>query len=76
MNTIFGNIVNLQHCTWFKEFINFDDTQSGSRKDHSTIDNIFVLQSIVQKYITKPVGRFHVLYFYFQKAFDGILLIN
>ena len=38
----------------------------------STIDNIFTLQSLAQKYLSKPGGRFYCLYIDFSKAFDRI----
>ena len=49
MYKIFGNIVNSRLCTWAEEFGKLDESQSGFRKGYSTIDNIFVLQSMVQK---------------------------
>ena len=49
-----------------------DESQAGFRKNHSTIDNIFVLQALIQKYISKPRGRFFCIFFDFQKAFDSI----
>ena len=36
-------------------------------------DNLFCLQSMIQKYTSKPGGRFYVLYVDFQKAFDSLV---
>ena len=41
-------------------------------KNYSTIDNIFVLQSIIQKYLSRKKGRYYVLFIDFSKAFDTI----
>ena len=37
---------------------------------------MFTLQSLIQKYLSKPGGRFYVLYVDFQKAFDGLVHHN
>eukprot|EP00745_Piridium_sociabile_P014687 TRINITY_DN21651_c0_g1_i6.p1 TRINITY_DN21651_c0_g1~~TRINITY_DN21651_c0_g1_i6.p1 ORF type:complete len:655 (+),score=42.51 TRINITY_DN21651_c0_g1_i6:130-2094(+) len=48
------------------------EAQAGFRKGYSTIDNIFSLQSMVQKYLTKQGGRFYSLFVDFSKAFDSV----
>lgn len=47
-------------------------SQAGFRKGYSTIDNIFCLQSLIQKYLSKKRGRFYVLFVDFSKAFDSV----
>ena len=46
----------LTHWSDMKEII--PESQAGGRKGYSTVDNIFCLQSLVQKFITKKCGRF------------------
>ena len=48
------------------------EAQAGFRKGYSTIDNIFNLQSLVQKYLTKKGGRFYTLFVDFSKAYDCV----
>ena len=48
------------------------EAQAGYKKGYSTIDNIFVLQSLAQKYISKPKGRYYVLFVDFSEAFDKV----
>ena len=48
------------------------EEQVGCKKGYSTIDNIFVLQSIIQKYLSRQKGRNYVLFIDFSKAFDTI----
>ena len=48
------------------------EEQAGYKKGYSNIDNIFVLQSLAQKYISKPKGRYYVLFVDFSKAFDKV----
>ena len=43
---------------WCEEQSIIDEAHAGFRRSYSTIDNIFTLQSIAQKYISKPGGRF------------------
>ena len=46
------------------------EEQAGYRINYSTIDQIFNLQSLVQKYMCKSKGRFYVLMVDFSKGFD------
>ena len=46
--------------------------QAGYKKGYSNNDNIFVLQSLAQKYICKPKGRYYVLFVDFSKALDKV----
>ena len=55
---------------WCDEHNIIDESQGGFRRGYSTIDNIFILQSIVQKYLSKEGGRFYCLFIDFSKAFD------
>ena len=43
---------------------------AGFRKGKSTIDHIFVLQSLIDKYLYKEKGRFYFVFVDFSKAFD------
>ncbi len=46
--------------------------QAGFRQGYTTIDNIFIYQSIVQKYLNSRGGKFYALFVDFAKAFDSI----
>ena len=72
MYKIFSNIIYDRLCKWSEIYNILDETQAGFRSGYSTTDNIFSLQSLIQKYISKPGGRFYVLYVDFLKAFDSI----
>ena len=48
------------------------EEQAGYHKGYSTIDQIFNLQSIVQKYLCKKKGRCYVIFVDFSKAFETI----
>ena len=49
-----------------------DESQAGFRRGYSTIDNIFILQCIVQKYLTRKRGKFYCAFVDFAKAFDTV----
>ena len=72
MYKIFSNIIYDRLYVWAEEFNKIDESQAGFRSGYSTVDNIFTLQSLIQKYLSKPNGRFYVLYVDFKKAFDGL----
>ena len=59
----------LQYC----DIMNIlPESQAGGRRGYSTIDNIFCLQSLVQKYLSKKSGRFYILFVDFSKAYDSV----
>ena len=69
---IFMHVLNTRLIEWC-DFNNvIDEAQAGFRKKYSTTDNIFVLMSLVKKYLTKKRGRFYCIFIDFSKAFDSI----
>ena len=48
------------------------ETQAGFTKGKSTIDQIFIFQSLVSKYLSKQKGRFYSVFVDFSKAFDSV----
>ena len=50
----------------------FHEEQAGYRKGYSTVQHVFVLQSLAHKYLSKKKGRYYVLFVDFSKAFDTI----
>ena len=61
MYKIFSIILNRRIYDWVEMNGILDESQSGFRAGYSGIDNIFSLQSMVQKYLSKTGGRFYVL---------------
>ena len=72
LGKIFSHILNARLKHWCDINQLIPEAQAGFRSSYSTIDNIFILQSLVQKYISRPGGRFYVFYVDFFKAFDWI----
>ena len=73
---IFSGIITHRLDTWADEYNVISEAQAGFRAGYSVIDNIFSLQSIIQKYITRSYGRVYVLYVDFQKAFDSLVHVR
>ncbi|XP_060562301.1 uncharacterized protein LOC132721934 [Ruditapes philippinarum] len=72
MYKIFSGVINKRLYDWAEENNKIDESQAGFRKGYSAVDNIFRLQSMVQKYLSKKCGRFYCIYVDFRKAFDKI----
>lgn len=69
---VFMKIIQKRITAWAESESLFDECQAGFRKGRSTIDQIFVLQSVIQKYLSKPRGRFYCIFVDFSKAFDSV----
>ena len=72
ISKVFMTVLTSRLTQWCEEHSIIDESQGGFRRGYSTIDNIFTLQSIAQKYLSKPGGRFYCLFIDFSKAFDRI----
>ena len=69
---IFTGIINKRLYEWAETNHKIDESQSGFRTGYSAIDNVFCLQAIVKKYLSKKGGRLYCIYIDFRKAFDKI----
>lgn len=72
LSKVFARIINNRLKDWAEDMNIIPLSQAGFRAGFSTIDHIFTLQSLVQKFITKKCGRFYVLFVDFSKAFDTV----
>ena len=73
---IFMNIMTVRLSSWADLNDVIDESQAGFRKGYSTIDNIFSLQALVQKYLCRERGRFYCIFVDFKRAFDSIEHVN
>ena len=72
LGKIFTKIINIRLTNYADaEGLNLEE-QAAYRKGYSTTDQIFVLQSLVQKQLCQKQGRYYVLMVDFSKAYDGI----
>ena len=72
ISKLMSKILNNRITKWAEESGKMSDIQAGFRKGKSTVDHIFVLQCLVNKYLSKEKGRFYSVFVDFSKAFDSI----
>ncbi len=76
ISKIFTNILNKRLTSWCEENDVIIESQAGFRRNYSTVDNIFNLQAVIQKYLCKKRGRMYVFFIDFFKAFDSCVHDN
>jgi hypothetical protein len=69
MSKLFSTVLNNRLKDKFEETLNVN--QIGFRKNYRTSDHIFVLKTLIEKYV-KENGKFYTCFVDFQKAFDKI----
>ena len=62
MYKLFSTIINKRLYNWAEEHNKLDESQAGFRKGYSAVDNMFCLQAVMQRYLSRPGGRFYCLY--------------
>ncbi|MEW8546516.1 MAG: reverse transcriptase family protein, partial [Candidatus Thiodiazotropha sp.] len=72
ISKIFTSILSQRLKLWCERNGVIGEEQAGFRSDHSTIDNLFCLQTIVQKYLRHKRGRLYAIFVDFEKAFDRV----
>jgi hypothetical protein len=69
---IYTSVLNTRLYNWLEENNKISECQAGFRRGYSTIDNIFVLYSVVQRYLTRSGKRLYVAFIDLKKAFDSV----
>ena len=72
VSKIFTKIISNRLYSWATDTDNISEFQCGFVKGKSTIDNLFILQSLVGKYLGKSKGSFYSVFVDFSRAFDSI----
>ena len=68
----FTTILNSRITKWLECNSLLCKEQGGFRKKFSTTDSIFTLNTLIERYISRPRGRFYCAFVDFTKAFDSI----
>ena len=68
---IYSYILNKRLTDWAERNAVLGEVQAGFRKDYSTIDPIFTLFSLVQRYLMRH-KKLYVAFIDFRKAFNFI----
>ncbi|MEW8542874.1 MAG: reverse transcriptase family protein, partial [Candidatus Thiodiazotropha sp.] len=73
---IFGKlytcIINRRLNFYVNLYSKISEAQAGFREGYSTVDNLFILQSLISKYLSKQRGKLYVGYVDFKAAFDSV----
>ena len=72
ISKIFSAILYNRLLQWCNDGQHVPESQTGGREGYSTIDNVFCLQALTQKYMSKSKGRFYILFVDFSKAYDSV----
>jgi hypothetical protein len=75
LGKLFSKILNTRLNNWAENYHVYIDAQAGFRSKMGTVDNIFVLQSIINHIISEN-KRLFVCFVDFTKAFDFIVRDN
>ena len=68
---VFTSIITKRIQNWAEYENIIDEEQAGFRKGYTTIDNMFILQGIIHKYLTRK-RKLYVGFVDFKKAFDTV----
>ena len=72
MGKLFTSVLNKRLLNWDKVNSIITDAQFGFRPGFGTVDAIFVLQSLINKYLRKKGGRLYCCFIDYRKAFDFV----
>ena len=69
---IYTGILNRRITFYVNMFDKLSESQSGFRENYSTIDNAFILQSLIDRYISRKGRKLYVAFVDFKQAFDRL----
>ena len=72
ISKLFTKILNNRLVNWASQNRKISDAQAVFTKNKSTMDNIFILQTLANKYLSRAKGRFYSVFVDFHKAFDTV----
>ena len=72
LSKIFTKILNNRLVKWANENQKMFEPQAGFTKGRSCTDHIFILQTLIHKYVQRKRGRCYTMFIDFSKAFDTI----
>ena len=72
LGKLFCSLINQRLIKWANQNNHMYEQQAGFTKGKSTIDQVFILQSVINKYLQKKKGRCYAIYVDFAKAFDRV----
>ena len=70
ISKILTGIINKRLVNWTEKRKDFGYSQAGFRKGKGTVDHIFVLRALANRYLSRKRGKFYCCFVDFSKAFD------
>ena len=71
ISKVYNHILNKRLSEWAEVEEKILEEQAGFRAGYSTVDHIFSLYAMVQKYLLKHI-KLYVAFVEFKKAFDSV----
>ena len=72
LSKVFCSILNKRLIDWTEKNCPIAEGQAGFREGHSTMDNIFILDTIVKKMLMRRRSKLYCIFIDFKKAFDTV----
>ena len=69
---IYTSILNRRITFYVNMYGKISEAQFGFREGYSTIDNAFILNSIIERYLAKKKGKIYVCFVDFKRTFDSV----
>ena len=69
---IYTSVLNRRVTFYANLYNKISESQAGFRENYSTVDNAFVLQSLINKYISRKGRKLYVAFVDFKQAFDKV----
>ena len=71
LSKVFLHVLNCRLQEWTEEYGLIGEEQAGFRRGYSTIDNVFILHGIVERYLGRK-KKLYAAFIDFHKAFDSV----
>ena len=72
ISKIFTGIIDKRLVNWTEKRKLFGYSQAGFREGKGTVDHIFVLRALAERYLSRKRGKFYCCFVDFSKAFDTV----
>jgi hypothetical protein len=72
LSKVYSKLIYMRMKTWCEKNDKISIFQAGFRSNYSTVDNIFVMDHLIKKYLSRSHGRLYVAFVDFKKAFDTV----
>jgi exonuclease III len=72
LGRVFSSIMNHRLTNFIEKNKIIPDNQAGFRKDRRTADNLFILKTLINKYVVNSKQKLYMCFIDFRKAFDSV----